>query len=240
MTAHPVEPIRRKKLYEEIVERLEHQMFSGELQPGSLLPSERELMERFQVGRTSVREALFALQRMGLIAIRNGERAYVTRPSAIRLVSELSGAARHMLADDGGEKEFQDARILLESALARDAARNASAEDIAMLKQALEQNESAIGDLPRFANTDVEFHRALVRTSRNSIFEALHEAVADWLSSQRLTSLKAEGSMADAFTAHGRIYDAIASRDPDEAEKQMAAHLKSVARYYWNARTGEQ
>ena len=76
MTLH-LSPVRRRKLYEEIVDRLEALMLDGTLAPGDQLPSERELMVTFQVGRTAVREALFALSRMGLISLQNGAKLYV-------------------------------------------------------------------------------------------------------------------------------------------------------------------
>src|SRR5512132_3084835 len=110
-------PVRKRKLYEEIVERLETLMLDGSLAPGEQLPSERELMTTFQVGRTAVREALFALNRMGLISLQNGERAVVTRPTASALLDELSPSIRHMLQAPEGIQHFQDARTLFEVAL---------------------------------------------------------------------------------------------------------------------------
>src|SRR4051812_12658367 len=105
-----VPPVRRRKLYEEIVERLEALMLDGVLAPGEQLPSERELMTTFQVGRTAIREALFALNRMGLISLQNGERAVVTTPTASSVIGELSPSIRHMLQVDDGIRHFQDAR----------------------------------------------------------------------------------------------------------------------------------
>jgi GntR family transcriptional regulator, sialic acid-inducible nan operon repressor len=90
-------PIRRRKLYEDVVARLERLIHSEELKPGEALPSERDLMLQFGVGRPAIREALFALGRMGLIEVANGERARVSNPTPRTLIGELSGAARLML-----------------------------------------------------------------------------------------------------------------------------------------------
>jgi len=65
-------PIRRRKLSEEAVLRLEAMIRDGTFPSGSLLPPERELMKVFGVGRASIREALYALNRMGLVLLRNG------------------------------------------------------------------------------------------------------------------------------------------------------------------------
>src|SRR5271168_874920 len=130
-------PIRRRKLYEEVVVRLETWIHEGELKPGDPLPSERELMVHFGVGRPAIREALFALQRMGLVVVANGERPRVSSPTTKTLLGELAGAARLMLAKPEGTQHFQQARTLFECALAEDAARAAGPDDVAKLEKAL-------------------------------------------------------------------------------------------------------
>lgn len=227
------EPVRRRKLFEEIVVRLEQAILDGRIKPGDQLPSERELMELYGVGRTSVREALFTLQRMGLVSINSGERARAMEPTAEALVSELSGAARHLLAQPGGVRHFQEARMFFEVGLVREAARHATDRDLAALAAALEENRKAIGHPNTFERTDVAFHFVLAQMTRNPIFVALHAAIADWLMEQRTTSLRIKGAGRTAYEAHSRIYDAIASRDPDQAETAMREHLEEVNRRYW-------
>jgi Transcriptional regulators len=100
-------PIRRRKLYEEVVVRLEAMIHEGELNPGDLLPSERELMLHFGVGRPAIREALFALHRMGLVIVANGERPRVSSPTPKTMLGELAGAARLMLSKPEGMRSFQ-------------------------------------------------------------------------------------------------------------------------------------
>ncbi|WP_059413722.1 transcriptional regulator NanR [Cupriavidus basilensis] len=233
----PNQPIRRKKLYEEVASRLESMMLSGVLRPGDTLPPERELMDTFEVGRSSIREALFALQKMGLVVIRNGERAYVTRPSADALVGELSGAVRHLLSTAEGVRDFQQARTMHEISLVRYAAQHASADDIAALGQALEANRHALGNAAEFTRTDVEFHLAIARIPNNPIFLALHTAMARWLEEQRATSLQSAGAEQAAFRAHERIHAAIAAHQPDAAETAMLEHLREVESHYWAAKT---
>ena len=74
-------PIKRRRLSDEILAEFERLIVSGIYAPGDLLPSERELMERFGVGRPAIREALFSLQKNGLVALTSGARARVTEPS---------------------------------------------------------------------------------------------------------------------------------------------------------------
>lgn len=229
-------PVKRRKVYEEVAQRLEGMMLSGALKPGDVLPSERELVETFGVGRSAIREALFALQRMGLVSIRNGERAYITKPTPEAVVGELSGAVRHLLAQPDGARHMQQARALHEGSLARFAARHATDEDIARLAAALEKNRLAIGDPQAFTRTDVEFHLVLAEIARNPVLVSLQMALGEWLAEQRLTSLKADGADKAAWEAHEAIYGAVAARDADAAERAMEVHLGEVGAYYWRIR----
>ena len=223
--------VRHRKLYEEVADRLEQMIRDGELLESEHLPSERELMRRFGVGRPAVREALFHLRKMGLVEIRSGERARVTRPTPEVVIESLSGSARHMMASAGGVLNFQNARIFFETGLARHAAQHATMGDMAKLKEALEINRQSIGDLKRFERTDVDFHYVLAIIPRNSIFTAIHAALAEWLLEQRQTTL-APGEDIKAYEAHRAIYEAVAARDPDRSEQAMREHLEYVARRY--------
>ena len=231
-----VQAIRRRKLYEEIVDRLETQIHGGSYAPGDQLPSEREIMETYGVGRTAVREALFALHKMGLITISSGERARVIAPSPQALIGELAGAARHFLSHRQGVRQFQQARALFEIGLARGAALHATPADVAALEQALAANKRAIADERQFERTDVAFHYVLAMIPGNPIFTALHAAIAEWLLEQRTTSIRARGSARAAYRAHARIFAAIAARDAAAAQQAMEDHLDEVTRYYWQVR----
>lgn len=232
-------PIKRRRLYEDLVDRIEAAILDGRYKPGDHLPSERELMETFQIGRTSVREALFALQRMGLVVITSGERARVTLPDTNALVTDLSGAARHLLAKSDGARHFQQARMFFEVALARHAAESATEEELNRLRTALEENHKAIGNPKRFAETDVGFHLVLATIPKNPIFVSLHMAIAAWLMEQRLISSRASGSNQSAYRAHSRILAAIERKDPAAAADAMRRHLEEVNAFYWAVRATE-
>jgi GntR family transcriptional regulator, sialic acid-inducible nan operon repressor len=229
-------PIRRRKLYEDVALRIEEMIREGRYAPGDQLPAEREIMEELGVGRSAVREAMLALQRMGLVTVSSGERARVTAPTAKVLVSELAGAARLLLAQEGGVRRFQEARALFEIGLARAAAQRASEADLARLRAALEANRAAIGDHAQFMRTDVAFHYEIAQIPRNAIFTSLYNAVVEWLTEQRETSGRASGAGEAAYAAHERIYRAIAAHDPGAAEVAMERHLHVVVKLYWKMR----
>jgi GntR family transcriptional regulator, sialic acid-inducible nan operon repressor len=232
------QPIQRRKLSEEVTRRLEEMILSGRLPIGAYLPSERELMETFGVGRPSIREAIFALQRMGLVATAPGGRPMVARPSPEALIDELGGAARYLLSHEDGIRQFQGARRLFEAAVAREAARVATDEQIEELREALRFNQRAVADL-ELERSDVLFHLAVARIPGNPIYTAIHEAMMSWLTEQRRMSMRVPGAIELAKQAHGRVFEAIAARDPDAAERAMADHLGEVATFYWTAAQGK-
>jgi DNA-binding FadR family transcriptional regulator len=232
-------PIPRRRLHQDVSQRIEALILRGELRPGDALPSEREMMAAFEVGRPAVREALLSLQKSGLVKVGNGERARVVAPTAEGIVGELATAARFFLADEDGVRHFQHARTLFESALARLAAESASPDDIQKLGMALQANEASIANPESMERTDVAFHYAIAEIARNPIFNALHEAIVVWLREQRATSLKSAGAARAAYEAHRVIFEAIARRDPHAAGAAMKAHLEDVERRYWSiARPG--
>jgi DNA-binding FadR family transcriptional regulator len=233
-------PIRRRKLYEEVAAGIERLIRESGLGPGDQLPSEREFMELFGVGRSAVREAMLSLERAGLVAVSSGERARVAAPDARVMVGELSGLAGRLLAQADGVRRFQEARLLFEVGLARMAAQRRSEADLARLRAALEANRAAIGDHEAFVRTDVAFHFEIARIPQNPVFTALYEAVIAWLREQRLISGRSAGASEAAFAAHARIFEAIAEGDGPAAEAAMQDHLEAVAERYWRMRGGEE
>jgi len=223
-------PLARKKLSEMVEEELEQMIRRREFAEGEQLPSERELMAFFNVGRPSVREALAALKRKGLVQIQNGERARISRPSADTIISELSGMAKDFLAHPGGIAHFEQLRLFFESSLVRHAAQHASEAQIALLEKALELNSQSLDDNALFIRSDVEFHRVLAEIPDNPIFMAIHVALIDWLIAARPAvpeqALREHNN--SSYQQHIAIFKAIRSQDPDAAEQALQAHLTSV------------
>ena len=222
--------IRKRKLSEETALEIERMIEERKFPAGTMLPPERELMAMFGVGRASIREALFALNRMGLVQVRNGERPYVTTPTPEKLIGELSGAVRHFLSAPQGPETFREARELFEIGVARMAAERRTKEDMVRLRVSLEANINARGDLTRFESTDVAFHYALAVTTQNSIIVAVHDALSGWLTTQRTVALRHPDAQKIAIAGHKRVFDAVGSGRPEAAGKAMETHLKSIAK----------
>jgi len=93
------DPLTRPKLAELVQNRLLEVIRAENLRPGDPLPSERELMQSYAVGRPSIREAMQNLKRMGLIEINHGERPRIAAPSFERMVAGMSETMRHVLVN---------------------------------------------------------------------------------------------------------------------------------------------
>ena len=229
----PQDPVVRRKLSHEVFDRLVRTIQSGELAPDDQLPSERELMQRYGVGRPAIREAMQQLQQMGLIRIAHGERARVTLPTADAIIDQVSGAMVQLLGRvPGGLDELKDARLLFEVGLAQIAARRVTPEMAAQLRAALEACRAARGDHPRFVAADMAFHRQIAAMSGNMLIRALSQGMLDWLTRFRSDLVTARGAEQLTLEEHDRIADAITAGDPEAAGKAMTDHLGRANRLY--------
>ena len=221
-----VVPITRRKLFQEVRDRLLERIRSGEFQPGDQLPSERDLMQAYQVGRPAVREALQALERDSIVSVTHGERARVTLPTAEKIIDQVAGSASHLLhAEPGNLDHLKDARMFLETGLARRAAERATPEAVARLRERFAAHELARQKLDEFLPRDMEFHREIAAIAGNPIFPALVEAMFGWLSAYYVQLVRLEGAEDLTIAEHRRILEAIAAGDPDAAAEAMQDHI---------------
>ncbi|WP_119274392.1 FCD domain-containing protein [Taklimakanibacter deserti] len=231
--------VRRRKIHEDVALQIEEAIIQGIYAEGDQLPPERELMERFGVGRPAVREALLMLERSGVVQLSAGERARVVHPTIDGLVDQISASARHFLATKAGERSLQEARRVFESAIARQAAEVATEAEIARLAEALDANRQSLSSLSDFEVTDVAFHLAIAEIGGNQVFSAMHRAIVGWLALQRRISLKIPEALPSAFAHHEAIYEAIAAHEPERAWRAMNAHIRDVERWYEEGRESE-
>jgi GntR family transcriptional regulator, sialic acid-inducible nan operon repressor len=229
------EPITRRKLFQEVQDRLMERIRSGCIPPGAQLPSERELMEEYGVGRPAVREALQALERSGIVEIAQGERARVVVPTAERLIGQIASGTMHLIRSQPASLgHLKDARLFLETGMARIAAERATEEDIAHLKLAVAKHRASLNNLERFIELDMMFHREIAKISGNPIFPAIVEALFRWASEYYQPMVRAPGVEDLTLSEHGRIVEAIEKHAPDEAAAAMHAHLSRANSRYQN------
>jgi len=222
----------RRKRSHEVAELIEAAINSGEFAVGDKLPSEKELAERYGVGRPSVREALFLLQQQGRVDIMSGTRAQVTAPSPSFFAAQLAAMVKQMAARGKGQAHLEEVRLLFESGVAWQAAERATPEDIEKLKAKLDANVAALTNTPEFIRTDVAFHYELTVITRNPIFAAVHDILSQWLVDQRTTTIHMPDADRFSIRDHTAIFEAVAAHDPMRAFHEMTSHLRLISQLY--------
>lgn len=212
-----------RRLYKQIADVLAERIHNGMFPPGSYLPSERDLAAQMNVSRPSVREALIALEVMGLVSVRVGDGV---------LVCPQAAPAMQETGNENSPLEQLQARMLLEGEIAALAAEHASPAQLAMLDNALEAMQIAIADRTRFLEQDEHFHFTVAAASGSQTLVDLVE----YLWKQR--SLPLYRSFEEHFTGtteqvivlneHQAIVDAIRSRDTGRARAAMHTHISRV------------
>jgi len=231
------EHIAKRKLSDEVFDRLKRLIVDGNLSPGSPMPSERELMARFGIGRPAIREALQQLASMGLVEINHGERARVLQLTPQSLMKQMDQSARIMLSLSSDSLEhLKSARIFFERGMVREAAIKAKKNDIQALRQTLAEQRQALGDADRFMAADMRFHTQIAAISNNPIFTAVSEAMLGWLKLYHSQMLIWTGKEKHTLAEHEDIISHLAELDPDAAEAAMVKHLERSRALYKKSR----
>jgi GntR family transcriptional repressor for pyruvate dehydrogenase complex len=223
----PVDPIARRKTYELVAERLVGLIGDRSFQPGDQLPTERELTASFQVGRSSVREALRMLESQGVIRSVNGG-AFVVADAAYPLNSSL----RLVLTLDESSRlhDVIELRSILECEAAALAAERHGPEHLARMDEAIEEMVAGLeepeGDV--FIDADLRFHLAIAEATGNRVLLHSMQAVRDVIRRMLMTVFYLPGSAARAVEEHRSVRAAIAAGDASRARDEMRAHLTRV------------
>ncbi|MFV9511414.1 MULTISPECIES: FadR/GntR family transcriptional regulator [Tepidibacillus] len=223
------EPIKKKRVYQIVIERIKSSVESGQLKPGDKLPSEREMAKLLQVSRSAVREALSVMEYYGMVEIKTGIGVFLVEGQIHQLLNKMN----ILLFDDGIQLvEVLEVRQGIESQAAYLAAKRATLEDLTKIKKALTKLEKAVIENKIAAKEDYEFHRAVVQASKNQMLMQMIYLIADYfilgLNKSRGESLKIPGRSQQILNEHKEIYDAIVAKDPNLASKKMWDHLEHV------------
>jgi GntR family transcriptional repressor for pyruvate dehydrogenase complex len=220
-----LEPVRRSKVYEEVATRIRRLIADGRLRPGDKLPPERELASMLGVSRTSVRDAIRTLEVAGLLEPRQGEGTVVRELSHERLVAPLASALvthRELLAD------LIAVRKMIEPAIAHDAARRATAEEIRELEAILARQTARIESGGLAMEEDSAFHDMIARVARNQVVLKVIDVLMDLLREGRERSLQVKGRPQRSLRGHRQILEAIRRHDAEAAERAMLNHLEQI------------
>ncbi|EGU33524.1 transcriptional regulator NanR [Vibrio ichthyoenteri ATCC 700023] len=229
LTSFPLKPMKKTKLSDSVAEELEKMIINNTLKEGDTLPSERDLMAAFDVGRPSVREALMKLSQKGLVAVKSGEKTRVTKPCTETLINNVSGLAIGLLSQKDEKRQFEHLRQLFEIAIVREAALVRTDDDLVKLQRVLEQNKVNCEDYDAFVRSDIAFHRCIIDIIQNPMVSSLYESLISWLIMTRNPSEYTPYHKQN-YHEHSMIFDAIKAGNANQAEHCMREHLDNVMR----------
>jgi GntR family transcriptional regulator, transcriptional repressor for pyruvate dehydrogenase complex len=208
-----------------VAERLTSLISSGNIAPGDKLPSENELAKALQVSRPVVREALRGLSMMGIVESKQGGGCYVTDLKLNRLMAPLSFVLS--LQDYDIESLFR-ARMVIDTGVAADAARNATIEQVRLLQDLVDAGFKLVKDPVGFRVMDAEFHGLIGSAAKNDFLEKVSNSLYGLAIEQRRKATTKADVLKRSAADHELIVKAIASHDPDLASAAMAAHVENI------------
>ena len=216
-----LEAIEPRRLYRQVADQLRIYIDSGACPVGSRLPTERELAEKLNVSRPTIREALIALEVEGRVRIRVGSGIYV---------SEMASAPPLMRSEIEGPFELLRARSFIEGAIAAEAAGRIEDAHIAKLDVILARMEHVIQPSDEAVALDCEFHVAIAAILGNAVIERFVRDLFNQRMSPYFGRLAAyfenEKSWKAAYAEHRAIRNALAARDPALARDALRRHLE--------------
>jgi GntR family transcriptional repressor for pyruvate dehydrogenase complex len=216
------EQLQHKRIYEEVVDMIVQRIRMGMLEVGQRLPPERILAEEMGVSRTSLREALRALESMGYIYSVPGGGNYVNSVSLEHVLPPFSA----MVAQDKKlAADIIDVRLHLEVHMASLAAKNATKQQLSQIYSTILNMQSELEDGGNGIKGDNQFHLEIARASQNKAFAIITELVGELMAESRKATLDIPGQPAKSIEDHLTIFEAIRDGDADKAATAMEAHL---------------
>ena len=229
-------PIDNRRLYRHIADQLMQMIVRGEHPPGTRLPAERELAAQLGVSRPSVREALIALEVEGAVEVRGGAGVFVLAAHRTPHTDPQAPAP--------GPFDLLHARHVVESECASLAAKQASPEQLAAMKRALEEMRSTPTHNEVSLEADARFHLTIAEASANSALLMLAKQLWNTrrgpLYMQFESHFQGREIWRQAVEEHATILNAIVSRDSTAARNAMRKHIKNAEiRFASNWHSGE-
>lgn len=223
--------LERRTLAEQVADAILDDIMEEGLTPGTSLPSERELAERFQVNRLVIREATRTLVAREFLDTGQGRPARVRLPSGTTLAQVI---AYHLKLKSVQPQDVLAARRLIETELAAGAAEivRDGRGDVTAIAQALTHMEAQTDDIEAFVRWDLDFHRQIAELSDNQLFSLLLAGLESLLLEVRRISYRSSHRHGDdqlrAIEHHHRILEAISAGDPEAARHAMASHIEQT------------
>jgi len=212
------------------VEQIRELIKEGKLKPGDKLPSEQILAEQFGTSRPSVREALSALEILGITERRSGRGNIIKMND---LISPLYEQDVIELEQEESPFELLEARKVLEVEVAGLASQKALPEDVSAVETVLNNMRDALGDIPRMMEMDRRFHISIARAAHNNFLLSMMFNMSNLLKERLWVNMKEKtwnlpGYPQKYLKEHFAILEAIKNKDSKASRKAMYLHLAGV------------
>ena len=222
--ARLIVPIKKTRVADEIANRIRILILDSTFKRGRPLPSERDLAQRFNVSRGSVRDAFRRLEMIGLLETRHGQGTFPRELSVSSLVTPLAS----VLAQSRDlEDELIDVRRMFEPAVARVAASRVTDAEIVQLERILRIQERKLRAGQSAIAEDTAFHSALAHATHNRVAEHVMETLNGLLIESRKVSMRQRVSR--SIRGHAGVVAALRRRDPEGAARAMRDHIDQIA-----------
>ncbi|SER89495.1 FadR/GntR family transcriptional regulator [Salipaludibacillus aurantiacus] len=212
------------KVYLNILKEINQIMSHDQLSAGDKLPSERELAERLQVGRSSVREALRALELLDLIETRKGEGTFIQEAGSHRLAEIL---ASFFLKDEKARQDVTETRRIIEIEAVRLGCQRAEKDQLDKLQMLIYEarDKWSEGEIP--VDEDYLFHKTLVQSSQNILLYNIWRPLVEYAKIALKDSLGREGRTGFSIKEHEIIYEALLAGEEEKAVSALKHHLEN-------------
>ena len=227
--------VRKTRVSEEIIGQVRDLITSGRLKVGDRLPAERDLAKILQVGRSTVREAIRALESLGILQARPGEGTFLVANPAEQRPDPLT---LDLFKSWDNQRKLFEVRMVIEPDLAALAARRATPNHIQRMREVLDDQDQLVQIGENGIKPDTTFHFLLAEASGNDILLRIMDGLMERLQETREASLNTGGRPIRSLKQHRAILRSIETRDPEMAERRMREHIAEMEQLAFATKTG--
>ncbi len=216
--------MKTERLAHRIADQISEMIVSDHMHPGDRLPTENELMARYNVGRSTIREAVKRLQAENIVYIRHGSGSFV---------ADNTGVAKDPLGFTFRDRktllpELMEIRILLEPGIAELAAERRAGKDLQAMAEANQAMADAAGSGADYEEFDGRFHKALAESTHNSMLRRIYPLILEGVEEGYGQTAHVTGSVDTALAFHRAILKAVEEKDGPRARELTEKHLRQT------------
>lgn len=230
MDENLLKPLKKSRLYEDIVDQIKKLIIQGKLKPSDKLPSERDLAKIFNVGRPTVRDAIRTLSLMGLVEVNHGQKGTIVKNFAIDPYMESVRDQMSLMLEmkKATIQQLTEVRGALDNRIALLSAERATKDQLKGMEDILKEMELCTNDTNAYLNKAIEFHKVMSLSTNNPIFYAIWSAFFDLIIDLYEELLDRIGGDVRyrLYLTNLEVFKSILTKDPKKIRAAMARHLE--------------